>query len=75
MLKNQRYDGNDSAELEFQQGLLLILVESCCPLKACWTDSLWEARETGIIASLCKGSSYSSCRAAGNHAVLLTPTS
>lgn len=27
VLKNQKYDGNDSAELEFQQGLQLILLE------------------------------------------------
>lgn len=74
VLKNQRCDGNDSAELDLQEGLQLILVESWCPLRACWTDSLWEARETGIIAFLWKGSSYSSCRAGGNHAVLLTPT-
>lgn len=32
-------------------------------------------RETGIIAFLWKSSSYSSRRAGGNHAVLLTPTS
>lgn len=74
-LKNQRCDGNDSAELELQEGLQLILIESWCPLRACWTGSLWEARETGIIAFLWKGSSCSSCRAGGNHAVLLTPTS
>lgn len=74
VLKNQRYDGNDSAELKFQQGLQLILVESCRPLRACWTGSLWEARETGIIAFPWKGSSYRSCRVGRNPAVLLTPT-
>ena len=43
LFKNQRYDGNDGAALEFQQGLQLISVESRCPLRGCWTDSLWEA--------------------------------
>ena len=44
VLKNQTYDGNDGAALEFQQGLQLISVESCRPLRGCWTDFLWEAK-------------------------------
>lgn len=44
VVKNPRYDGNDGAALEFQKGLQLILVKSHCPLKGCWTDSLWEAK-------------------------------
>lgn len=39
VLKNQRYDWNDGAALEFQQGLRLVSVKSHCPLRGCWTDS------------------------------------
>lgn len=69
------------------KGMIEMMVQHWSSSKTCsWfqlSDVLWEGagqipcgrlRETGIIAFLCKGSSYSSHRAGGNHAVLLTPT-
>lgn len=71
------------------QGMMGMTVQHWSSRKDCswfWLSHivLWEGagqipcgrpRETGIIAFLRKGSSYSSHSVDGNHAVLLTPTS